>query len=133
MNAFTAKKLAVVLGLALLLSLAVIRSHSISNVPFCHYAAGCRPDAQPRGKIATRTYGYPLAYRQVQIFNPANSNEKSRDYAGYAETRVESQAFSLPSVIVNVIFWFALLHLLSRFVRPTKTLVPKAAPTPEQS
>lgn len=118
MKTFTAKKIAILLAVSLVLSLGIVRWNTIDNVPFCHYSAGCQPDVEPQGKITVRNYGYPLEYRQVQIFEPANDNENSPDYAGYAETRVENLQFSLPSLLMNIVFWFALLHLLAQFIKP---------------
>lgn len=111
------KRFALVLLAAAIVSLAIFRVNSISNVPFCHYSAGCVPDATPEGKITQQNYGYPLAYRSVQTFNPINNNERAPNYAGYAETKIINESFSLPSIIINIIFWFSLLWLLSDIVR----------------
>jgi hypothetical protein len=129
MNVEAAKKSGVIVLVSLALSLLIIRWHSIDNVPFCHYSAGCTPAATPRGKITVTTYGYPLSYRQVQGFSPSNSSESSPNYTGYAYTRVENLGFSLPSLVMDAVFWFALLSLLSRYVPwrygPKKPTAPK--------
>jgi len=132
MNKFTAKKIALITLLSVVLSFAIIRWHSVENVPFCHYSAGCAADANPKGDIKVTTYGYPLAYRQVEKFNPKNSNESAPNYAGFAEAKVEDPNFSPASAIANIIFWFALLHLLSGIIRPRGKLTPnKTVETPD--
>lgn len=131
-NVATAKKLGIVFLISLTLSLLTIRWHSVDNVPFCHYSAGCAGSAEPRGKITITTYGYPLAYRQLQGFSPKNGNESSPDYAGYAYTRVENPGFSLLSLVMNVVFWCGLLYALSRFIPRKMPLKKPAAPPPAE-
>ncbi len=133
MNRFTAQKIAVITLLSVVLSFGIIRWHSVENVAFCHYSAGCAPDANPKGDIKVTDYGYPLSYRQVEKFNPNNSDESAPDYAGFAEAKVENPNFSLASAIANIVFWFALLHLLSGFIRPRgKLKLSKKVETPNE-
>ena len=100
----------VVLLVALVPSIGCIRIHSMSNVSFCLYSAGCI-EQNPVGKITTYQYGYPLTYRTTSTFEPLNNNEKVTNYAGYASTSVELQGFSIANIIINIIFWFGLLGL----------------------
>jgi hypothetical protein len=73
-----------------------------------------------RGNVTTHTYGFPSTYRQVEKFTPANTNPSSGGYAGYKEAEIETVQTSIPKIISNFVFWFALLHLLSRFIRERK-------------
>jgi hypothetical protein len=107
--------------LSLVLSLAIIRWHGRENVPFCANSAGCPATTTLRGDVTTTLYGYPSTYRQVEKFVPANTNESSGGYAGYAEAKIEREGMSIPKIISNFVFWFALLHLLSRFIQQKKT------------
>jgi hypothetical protein len=120
MNAFKAKKYLIIAALALVLSLAVIRWNTEENVPFCVNSAGCSATNTLRGDVTTTTYGYPSTYRQVEKFVPANTNETSGGYAGYKEAQIEREGLSIPKIVSNVVFWFALLHLLSRFIKHPK-------------
>lgn len=127
MNLFSTKKYLILATLSLVLSLVIIRWHSVGNVSFCINSAGCRFE-DPKGTITVRTYGFPLAYKQTTSFRPNNSNDKAANYAGYAETSIESQSFSIPSVIVSALFWFGLLNLAARFIKPKKPVIPELAP-----
>lgn len=117
MNTTSAKGLFILIGISLLLSLAIIRWHSVHNVSFCINSAGCRQE-EPKGTITTRTYGFPLAYKQTTSFRPVNNDPKLNNYAGYSETSIENQGFSILSVLINTLFWFGLLHLLATFIKP---------------
>lgn len=141
MNGITAKRFFIILGLSLVLSLGIVRWHGAANVPFCIYTAGCRGDETIGGKkiigdVKVTDYGYPLAYRHVEQFkyaNPPNPNQDNE--TGYTHTQLASPSFSVPSIIINVVFWFALLHFLSKLFRKgarktVKETAPDTAPTP---
>jgi hypothetical protein len=119
-SSFSTKKYLILAAVSLLLSLVIIRWHSVDNVSFCTNVPGCQNE-QPSGKITERTYGFPLTYKKVTTFRPSASSN-STAASSQKETSIENQAFSVPSVIVSAIFWFGLLQLLSRFLKP------KAAP-----
>lgn len=76
---------------------------------------------EPEGKVITRSYGYPTTYKQVSLFEPANNDESSVDYAGYAEASVTVQDLNVANIVINTTFWFALLHFLSRFINLNKS------------
>jgi len=125
MNSFTSKKYFIIVVLSLVLSLGIIRWHSVANVSFCINSAGCRFE-DPKGTITVRTYGFPLAYKQTSSFRPTYNNPKSDNYVGYTATSLETQSFSLPSVLVSALFWFGLLHLAARFIKQKSVVGPDA-------
>lgn len=116
MKSFQARKYLIVVILSVVLSLAIIRWHVQDGVPFCVNSAGCSARETLRGKVTTTTYGFPATYRQVEKFNPANTNPSSGGYPGYAEAKYDTQGFSVFKVVTNIVFWFALLHLLASFL-----------------
>jgi hypothetical protein len=122
MKIFGAKRFFVLFAISLVLSLVIIRWHSVGNVSFCQFTPGCQFQ-NPKGTITERTYGYPLAYKKVTTFRPAHNDESKPDYAGYAVTSVENQSFSIPSVLMDVLFWFGVLYLVSHLFK-TKQKVP---------
>lgn len=128
MHTFRTKKYLILIAVAVMLSLVTIRWHSQDGVPFCVNSAGCQARETLRGKVTTTTYGYPAPYRQVVKFNPANTNEASGGYAGYKEARIETQKFSIINLAANILFWFALLHLASRYIWPIKQQAREAGP-----
>jgi hypothetical protein len=62
--------------------------------------------------MTTRNYGFPAVYKQTVTFKPANSDQRTRNYAGYASASAVTKASSWPIILVNVVFWFALLFSL---------------------
>jgi hypothetical protein len=112
----TPARMLLLLVVAIILSLVVIRSNSRSDVPWCIDSPACTFEEKPVGKATVRQYGYPLTYRQVQSFEPVNNNADSPDYAGYAEVTTETQRMSTTNIVINVVFWFALLKLLADFI-----------------
>ncbi|HEX8181979.1 MAG TPA: hypothetical protein VF575_00080 [Candidatus Saccharimonadales bacterium] len=116
MNSFSTKKYLILALVSLILGLAIIRWHTTNNVPACINTPGCQFDGQ-RGTLGERIYGYPLAYKKVTTFRPSGNNASSNN-TSTAQTSIENQAFSVPSVIMNTLFWFGLLHLLARFIKP---------------
>ncbi|GEM_PF-2887290 len=123
------KKYLILAAVSLLLSLIIIRWHSVDNVSFCTNVPGCQNE-QPRGKITERTYGFPLAYKKVTSFRPSASSNATAA-VNLKETSIENQSFSAPSVIVSALFWFGLLHLLGRFIKPKATTT--AATDPKEA
>lgn len=119
MKTHPAKKVAVLLIVSILLSVGIVRWQENKNVPFCINTAGCRGAETIDGKkiigdVKVTNFGFPLEYRHVERFRTQNPpNPRDTDQSGYSETELASPSFSLPSIIINVIFWFALLHLLS--------------------
>ncbi len=127
MTTYEIKKLLIVIGSSLVLSLCIIRWHSIGNISFCIHSAGCQFE-DPKGTVTIRTYGFPLTYKQVSTFRPTNHDEKAANYAGYAEASIENQSFSILSVVGSAIFWFGLLHLGSRSIKPRQKTTVQDAP-----
>ena len=112
MNGPLAKRYLILGLISLVLSLAIVRWHTTNNVSFCYQTPGCQNN-DPRGAITEKTYGFPLAYKKTTSFRPTNDDPKKADYAGYTQTSIENQSFSIPSVLVSTLFWFGLLHLLA--------------------
>lgn len=103
--------------ISILLSTLIITSNSLSNVTACVKSPGCiNLDKQPRGKLTIRYYGFPSTYKQTATFYPQNGDERRANYAGYAETRSITKAMSIPNIVINIVFWFALLHTLYSLV-----------------
>jgi|GEM_PF-2953193 len=97
---------------ALALSLLVIRRDGLANVAPCEMTPGCvSSNTVVRGTFTTVHYGFPVAYRETKIFRPTKN-------ADYQEMRLTQQGVSVSTIILDVIFWYALLELLWR-VRTT--------------
>lgn len=134
MNKSAIKKYALLLGLAAVLSLAIIRTHSQDNVPFCINAAGCTFDNQPKGQVIVRSFGFPVTYRETSVFKPNNGDQNKPNYAGFSSAQSERRGISKAYILVNIVFWFALLKLLSdvmqkyrsRTSKPVSDAEPKA-------
>lgn len=128
MRAANAKRNSILLLIAIILSLGIIRWHGVNNVSFCVYTAGCRFNETIDGRkiigdVKVTDFGYPLVYRHVGHFRQPNDPSikklpNGEATSGFMETDLAQPSFSLPSVLINVIFWYALLHLLSSFIRP---------------
>lgn len=112
----------IILVIAVIASLAVVRTNSMNNVPYCIQSPGCTFNTQPKGKLTEKRYGFPATYRETVVFRPNNSDQRQPDYAGYASASTEREGFSLPYVLVNIVFWSALLKLIASHVpiRPAK-------------
>jgi len=83
---------------------------SLQNVNACVQAPGCiDQNKQPLGKQTVKSYGFPATYRQVVVFEPTNNKQSDSNYAGYASASAEIKAVK-PLIVVNIIFWFALLY-----------------------
>jgi hypothetical protein len=84
---------------------------SSRNVSACVHAPGCiEQSKQPLGTLTTRNYGFPSVYRQYVTFEPINNNEKASNYAGYTSATTNTKSTSVVNIIVNIIFWAALLY-----------------------
>lgn len=122
MNTLLSKRSALFLVLAIILSTAIVRTHSVSNVTACTQSPACTyPNSMPTGTLTTSQYGYPLHYREVVSFVPVNNNEHAPHYAGFASSSVETQGISKVDIVVNIIFWFALLTSLAMFIPLNRT------------
>lgn len=123
----------IMLVIAVLAGTLFVTWNSLSNVSACVQAPGCtNRDLQPLGTMTTRNYGFPAVYKQTVTFKPANNDQRTRNYAGYASASAVTKAMSWPIVLVNVIFWFALLFslytLLRRFgITFSKSATPRPA------
>src|SRR5437870_4842794 len=95
------KKYLILSALAIVLSVAIVRIHSVSNVPFCINAAGCTFQYEPKGQVVERQYGYPLTYKKTSTFRPQNNDSTQKNYAGYAGATIEQQRLSIINIVVN--------------------------------
>jgi len=102
-----------------------VRWTTQENVPFCVQSPGCSFSYEPKGRLRERQQGFPLSYRVVSTFIPAHNKSDDPKYAGYASAQSERQGFSLPYVLMNVLFWTALLKL-AYDLWPKRTGQPKA-------
>ncbi|HUP26613.1 MAG TPA: hypothetical protein VM124_03155 [Candidatus Limnocylindrales bacterium] len=119
------KKYLIILAIAFMPSILAFRIHSVDNVPFCIHAAGCSFNLEPKGKVTERHYGYPLSYKATSTFTLKNNNQSMPNYAGYAEATAEQQALSIVNIVLNVIFWFALLKALAALLPARKLKQPR--------
>lgn len=93
---------------------------TVDNVPFCVNSAGCNFSIQPKGQITDRNYGYPLSYKQTSTFTPEHNDQNDAKYAGYAEATTERQPFSWYNILINTVFWAALLFSITRLISDLK-------------
>ncbi len=126
------KKYLIILVIAIIPSVLAIRMHSVDNVPFCIDAAGCGSNLEPKGKVTDRQYGYPLSYKRSSTFIPKNNKQNAPNYAGYAEATTDQQSISIVNMVINVIFWFALLRTLAELLPAKKTKEQPAAPVTQE-
>jgi hypothetical protein len=109
------------LVIAILASIFVNTWGSISNVSACVQAPGClQQQDQPIGKLTTKHYGFPAPYKTTVTFEPNNSNEKASNYAGYASASTTTQPVNYVLIIIDIVFWFALLYLVTMHVPVAK-------------
>lgn len=101
---------------AVLISLLTYSTQTISNVPFCIHAAGCNAGMEPKGTITDRQYGFPASYKRTSTFVPVHNNQSDPKYPGFAESTAEQQPLSIVNIVINSIFWSALLLGLWRLL-----------------
>ena len=113
---------------SLILSAGIIHWHSVGNVPFCLDSPVCRFDMEPTGTIKKLYFGYPLSYKITSTFYPINNDANKPNYAGFAQASAEPQKFTVINIFINVLFWFALLRLITALI-PTNTATFKKTET----
>jgi hypothetical protein len=96
------------LVIAVLLSIGIVRTTERHPVSPCAMEPGCIVTSQI-GTSHTATRGFPLTLHQTNMFKPEKPIH-------YAETKVETEGFSVPFLIMDVVFWFALLDLAWRII-----------------
>lgn len=126
MKRFFKMKHLIVLAIALLLSIAPMSWKTLENVPFCIKSAGCNGSMEPKGTVAEYKYGYPLSYRETSTFTPINNDQSSPKYVGYAEATTIRQNFDLLSIVINTIFWYALITSLLKLLPVKKPILQPA-------
>jgi hypothetical protein len=111
----------VILAVAIVASTLITTWSSISNISSCVHAPGCiDQNKQPHGELITRNYGFPSTYKQTVTFNPINNDEKASNYAGYTTASTETKSTSAINIVINIIFWLALLHTCYSFASRQK-------------
>ena len=108
---------------AIALSLAVFTRDGVRNVSPCDMVPGCvsAPDSHVAGTFITMRNGFPVAYRETQIFQPTKG-------ATYKEARLSQEGVKISAIILDVIFWYALLELLFRIRATVRTAFRPNAP-----
>jgi hypothetical protein len=97
-----------ILVLAIAFSLLIIRRDGVRNASPCALTPGCvTENTRLSGTITTTSYGFPVAYRTSQAFRPTQG-------ADYKEISITQKAVNIPVILIDVLFWFALLELLWR-------------------
>ena len=109
------RKQIIIMLAAAFLSVGIIRWNYVSNVPPCISSPGC--NSSEIGKLTFRRQGYPLIYREVVTFEP-NSDSPIK----YAISTAEPEGFSTVHIIINIIFWYAVLDLVIRLYKGRKPL-----------
>lgn len=102
--------------IALLIGVLAQTWKTVNNVPFCVDSAGCNFSYEPKGEITDHHYGYPLSYKQTSTFVPEHNNQNDAKYAGYAEATTERQKFNGYNILINTIFWSAILFCVARLI-----------------
>lgn len=105
-----------IIVVACLISVLSYTWKTVDNVPFCVNAAGCNFSIEPKGQITDRQYGYPLSYKKTSTFIPEHNDQNDAKYTGYAEATTEQQKLNVLNIIINTIFWSALLFSLTRLI-----------------
>lgn len=112
----------VIIVISVIAGILINTKQSLNNVSACVRAPGCvEQDKQPIGKLTTNNYGFPATYKQVITFEPANSNEKASNYAGYASASAETKSTSVLHIVINVLFWAAVLFAGYSLAKRLKT------------
>jgi hypothetical protein len=96
--------------IAIILGAFITRTETRYNTMPCALTAGCGYSNQELGNLSTRKQGFPLAYKELVTFQPTQNNR-------YAETSMQLEQDSGPTIIVNTIFWFALLELIRSYYK----------------
>jgi hypothetical protein len=98
----------VILVLAIACSLLIIRRDGVQNASPCALTPGCvTENTRLSGTIISTNYGFPVAYRTSQTFRPTQG-------ANYKEMSITQKAVNIPVILIDILFWFALLELLWR-------------------
>ncbi len=118
------KQVFILIIVSLALSVGINLWHVRDNVPFCLDSPACNLNMEPKGTITKHYYGYPVNYKAKEIFEPINKDEKKPNYAGFASAETDLQRFNLVNIIINVVFWFALLKLITNLL-PIKVVSSK--------
>jgi len=105
---------------AALLSVLTYSTQTIRNVPFCIHAAGCNAGMEPKGAITDRQYGFPVSYKRTSTFVPIHYSQNDPKYPGFAESTAEQQPLSVINIMINILFWSALLFGLWRLFAKKK-------------
>lgn len=105
-----------IITIACLISVLSYNWTTTNNVPFCVNSAGCNFSIEPKGQITDRQFGYPLSYKQTSTFTPEHSDQNDVKYAGYAEATTERQPLNGYNILINTIFWSALLFTVFRLI-----------------
>ena len=97
---------------AIALSVGIVRSTSQTGMPPCWRAPACEYGSE-KGELVTIKQGYPLTYREKQIYKPEKPIH-------YATAGAEQEGMSIPHILINIIFWYALLELIYGIMRDAK-------------
>jgi hypothetical protein len=123
------QRLLISLAVAVVLSLSVSTWGTLENVTACVQAPGCKQiEQQPLGKLTTHHYGFPAPYKSTVTFVPTKNDPSKPHYAGYTSAKSVTQPFNIVMVLIDVVFWTALLYSLLRLL-PKKKPAPAAADT----
>ncbi len=110
----------IILLIAIVPSVGFVRWNTMNNVPFCVQSAGCSFDIKPKGAVTERFYGFPATYRMTSVFKPVNNNQNDPNYAGYTSASSEQRGFSKLYILVNIVFWVAVLQFLAKWLPKRK-------------
>lgn len=106
----TITRVTIQLVLAVLLSTCISRTSWLSPVSPCIHAPGCIDSSGLVGKASTQYRGFPVAYRETTSFMPTNHHR----YAIVSEEAATTNVMgTITTVLINVVFWYALLEVIS--------------------
>lgn len=72
---------------------------------------------KPYAQVIVRSFGFPVTYRETSVFKPNNSDQNKPNYAGFSSAQSERRGMSKAYILVNIVFWFALLKTIADVIR----------------
>jgi hypothetical protein len=118
-NALFSKKSALSLALAVFMSTVINWSTNIGNVYTCPPSSSLAcsyPTKLQAGSLNTMNYGYPVDYRKVVSFDPCHSSGQNTYCNASDRSYIGNRGVSAISVVIDVVFWFALFNTIATFM-----------------
>lgn len=107
----------VLLAISIFLSLATHTSLSLYNVDPCFPIAGCESAGKLVGDLTFYKQGYPLPYKEYNTFVRTSGES-------YGEGSMGDGEIYCANIVLDILFWFALLTLLLNGYNKYKNKIP---------